>query len=195
MCVTIHVSIAISYIPMKRRNGDESAIIVIDNSRTIYVTKCIWRLAMLVRICVTHISSAKTVAKLLTWLSTHKKDHVCHKIYCKTCKEFYAEDHQCYMQPVSNENSSKKQQRKRDMSNTFSLTLSVPRTMFLNVSKVTLKERMGSANIVRNHGVVHFNIDPTCVLYIRSVTYALTVLLQRSQFVRHVVKTTGVSRI
>ena len=43
----------------------------------------------------------------------HKKEHVCHEIYCKTCKDFYAEDHMCYMQPVSNETSLKKTSDKK----------------------------------------------------------------------------------
>ncbi|XP_052778720.1 uncharacterized protein LOC128216186 [Mya arenaria] len=30
----------------------------------------------------------------------HKKPHVCNETYCKTCKDFVEEDHQCFMQPV-----------------------------------------------------------------------------------------------
>ena len=31
----------------------------------------------------------------------HKKPHVCGEHYCKVCKEYVSEDHQCYMQPVT----------------------------------------------------------------------------------------------
>ncbi|XP_052779212.1 uncharacterized protein LOC128216636 [Mya arenaria] len=30
----------------------------------------------------------------------HKNPHVCNETYCKTCKDFVEEDHQCFMQPV-----------------------------------------------------------------------------------------------
>lgn len=102
----------------------------------------------------------------------HKKVHVCHEVYCKTCKYFYAEDHLCYMQPVSNEPPQRRHQRKRAISNTFSLILNAHRTMFLNVNKVTLRERTVDVDTARNLGVAHFNTVPIFVLYIRSVIHA-----------------------
>ena len=33
-------------------------------------------------------------------MGRHKKPHTCNEAYCKTCKDFFNEDHQCYMQPV-----------------------------------------------------------------------------------------------
>lgn len=42
--------------------------------------------------------------------SKHKRDHVCGETYCKTCKEYVNEDHQCYMQSayVDQDNNDKK---------------------------------------------------------------------------------------
>ena len=34
-------------------------------------------------------------------LSLHKNKHKCGEVYCKTCKDFYAFDHKCYMQPAT----------------------------------------------------------------------------------------------
>ncbi|XP_052761746.1 uncharacterized protein LOC128204370 [Mya arenaria] len=39
-------------------------------------------------------------------MDRHKKAHVCHEVYCKTCKDFVTEDHMCYMQPVIENTSS-----------------------------------------------------------------------------------------
>lgn len=36
-------------------------------------------------------------------MKKHKKVHVCHEHYCKTCKDYVNEDHQCYMQPVESD--------------------------------------------------------------------------------------------
>ena len=33
----------------------------------------------------------------------HKRPHVCGETFCKTCKDYVDEGHQCYMQPVDNE--------------------------------------------------------------------------------------------
>ena len=41
----------------------------------------------------------------------HKNKHVCHEVYCKTCKDFVAEDHQCFMQPVQIEDDSRKSKK------------------------------------------------------------------------------------
>ena len=43
----------------------------------------------------------------------HKKVHVCHEVYCKTCKDFFTEDHQCYMQPVETDTTSNKKTAKK----------------------------------------------------------------------------------
>ena len=41
-------------------------------------------------------------------IKRHKKLHVCHEQYCKTCKDFVSEDHSCYMQPVDDSDEQKK---------------------------------------------------------------------------------------
>lgn len=40
-----------------------------------------------------------------------KKSHICGEIYCKTCKNFAAADHMCYMQPVEAGDTSSKQKK------------------------------------------------------------------------------------
>ena len=36
-------------------------------------------------------------------MNRHKHSHRCHEVYCKTCKDFFGEDHLCYMQTVDTE--------------------------------------------------------------------------------------------
>ncbi|WAR29495.1 ZN358-like protein [Mya arenaria] len=47
-------------------------------------------------------------------LNRHKRSHVCHEFFCKTCKDFVTEDHLCYMQPVKEDTSSCKLAKKKD---------------------------------------------------------------------------------
>ena len=46
----------------------------------------------------------------------HTKAHVCHEQYCKTCKDFYSEDHLCYMQPVGSDNQPNTHCHKKEVS-------------------------------------------------------------------------------
>ncbi|XP_052817114.1 uncharacterized protein LOC128243395 [Mya arenaria] len=43
----------------------------------------------------------------------HKKAHVCNEKYCKTCKEFVEEDHQCFMQPTEESESERETVKKK----------------------------------------------------------------------------------
>ena len=46
--------------------------------------------------------------------SKHKSAHICGEAYCQTCKDYYAEEHQCYMQPTDDDdknNASKTDQK------------------------------------------------------------------------------------
>ena len=40
----------------------------------------------------------------------HKNQHVCGENYCKVCKDFFQEDHRCYMQPTDSEKSDNQRQ-------------------------------------------------------------------------------------
>jgi len=112
-------------------------------------------------------------------MAKHKKKHVCHEVYCKTCKDFVNEDHQSYMLPVDVKGGGelpkeKQSEGKRTISVHLFFILSVHKTMLLNVSKVALKERMVNAYIVRSLGVEHFNTDLIYALYM-CVGYACKV--------------------
>ncbi|WAR09982.1 ZN358-like protein [Mya arenaria] len=47
-------------------------------------------------------------------MNRHKKTHVCHEVYCKTCKDFVTEEHLCYMQPVNNDDNSPKKKTSKN---------------------------------------------------------------------------------
>ncbi|KAL5010933.1 hypothetical protein ScPMuIL_013238 [Solemya velum] len=47
-------------------------------------------------------------------MNKHKKAHKCNEQYCKTCKDFFEDDHQCYMQPEENEADDNSKQNKSD---------------------------------------------------------------------------------
>lgn len=40
----------------------------------------------------------------------HKNQHVSGENYCKVCKDFFQEDHRCYMQPTDSEKSDNQRQ-------------------------------------------------------------------------------------
>jgi hypothetical protein len=47
-------------------------------------------------------------------IEKHKKAHICYEVYCKTFKDFFSEDHLCFMQPFdANSQSTKKQTKKQ----------------------------------------------------------------------------------
>ena len=49
--------------------------------------------------------------------SRHSTEHKCGERYCNTCKDYYSEDHQCYMQTVDveMENSKRKHMKKDEL--------------------------------------------------------------------------------
>jgi hypothetical protein len=47
-------------------------------------------------------------------MDRHKKAHVCHEIYCKTCKDFVTEEHLCYMQPVTDNPTPSEKCKEKD---------------------------------------------------------------------------------
>lgn len=44
----------------------------------------------------------------------HKKDHKCGEVYCKTCKDYFDEEHLCYMLPVVDEVKQRKSDSKKN---------------------------------------------------------------------------------
>lgn len=46
-------------------------------------------------------------------MNRHKKAHDCHEQYCKICKDFFSVDHQCYMQPIDNEQKANKKNKQK----------------------------------------------------------------------------------
>ncbi|WAR15443.1 ZN641-like protein, partial [Mya arenaria] len=49
----------------------------------------------------------------------HKKPHVCNETYCKTCKDFVEEDHQCFMQPVEEDEPTTATDKTKDIKYIF----------------------------------------------------------------------------
>lgn len=47
----------------------------------------------------------------------HKKDHKCGKVYCKTCKDYFDDEHLCYMLPVVDEVKQSKSDSKENKNN------------------------------------------------------------------------------
>ena len=44
----------------------------------------------------------------------HKKDHKCGEVYCKTCKDYFDDEHLCYMLPVVDEVKQSKSDSKEN---------------------------------------------------------------------------------
>lgn len=100
---------------------------------------------------------------------TSQKEHVCHEHYCKTCKDFYSEDHFCYIQPVNNENNSQKEKAKKKGQLQYNfLTSSVPRTIFLNVRWGILQKKMESVNTAQSLGAV---ASDTILIYVWCIKF------------------------
>lgn len=92
-------------------------------------------------------------------MERHKKAHICHEAYCKTCKDYFSEDHQCYMQPVDVEDCLKSDKTKKDVYNTYFSILSVPRVIHFDANKDTLRERTANVETIGSLGAVHFSTD------------------------------------
>jgi len=74
---------------------------------------------------------------------------------------------------VKEENSqTKNTAKKRGQFKYIFFILIVHKTMFFNVSKVTLKKKMVNAYTVRSLGVEHFNTDLIYAFFIKCVSYA-----------------------
>ena len=46
-------------------------------------------------------------------MKLHKRSHECGEHYCKTCKDFFTDDHQCFMQPVEQLTDIKEQTKNK----------------------------------------------------------------------------------
>ncbi|WAR17772.1 ZN468-like protein, partial [Mya arenaria] len=113
-------------------------------------------------------------------MDKHKKAHVCHEVYCKTCKDFVTEDHMCYMQPVIENTSSCERTKNKDK------ILSVRRTNDCNVNKDTLKDRMANAGTAKSLGAVLLITDQTFVSPRKYVENVCKTQYHHSQLATHV---------
>ena len=89
----------------------------------------------------------------------HKNQHVCGENYCKVCKDFFQEDHRCYMQPTDSEKSDNQRQATLK---SFS-TSSVHKIYYCNVLKVSNLELIQNASTVKHHGVDRSSTNQTSV--------------------------------
>ena len=76
------------------------------------------------------------------------KVHKCGDKYCNVCKDFFSEEHQCYMMPVQNEDIADKLAMKKILKHSCSLILSVRRTICCSVKKAICRTSMENVKTV-----------------------------------------------
>ncbi|WAR05107.1 hypothetical protein MAR_020476 [Mya arenaria] len=114
----------------------------------------------------------------------HKNPHMCNETYCKACKDFVEEDHQCFMQPVEeDEHKTATERTKTQDTKYIFLTLSAHKISSSNVRKDIFKALTESAVTVKKQLVVPLNIGLTYASYKGYAPRAWTVTYRSIQSV------------
>jgi hypothetical protein len=104
----------------------------------------------------------------------HKHSHACGEVYCKTCKDYYDKDHQCYMTPVEVDEKCAKYDNTvadEDMDDEDDTDEDVYIFFYFECTQDALIECV-DVTTVENQYVGHLSTNQTCALFIK---YARTV--------------------